>query len=165
MSPVHGPGAGEPLVNHFRRLFDCDRRATALLVDALRGAERAPERALERLAHTVAASEVWLSRVDRTAPRPDELFPKWGLNESAERAEAVGRAWSERIGSWTDTRLHQPVRYTSTEGAAYESRLHEILTHVVNHATYHRGQIAVDLRAAGFAPPTTDFIAITRQKA
>ena len=38
-----------------------------------------------------------------------------------------------------------------------------ILRHIVNHATYHRGQIAADLRAAGLTPPYTDFIHAVRQ--
>ena len=163
MSPAHAPGPGEPMVNHYRRLFDYDRAATARVIESLRAAPKAPERALERMGHIVAASEIWLSRVDREAAPPDELFPRWGLNQIAERAEAVGHAWSDHIGGYTDTRLHQPIRYTSTEGVVYESRLHEILTHVVNHATYHRGQIAVDLRAAGLSAPSTDFIALTRR--
>ena len=163
MSPAHAPGPGEPMVNHYRRLFDYDRWATARVIEALRAAPRPPERALERMAHVIAGSEMWLSRVHRDAPRPDALFPRWGLNEIAERAEAIGRAWSDHIGGYTDTRLHQPIRYTSTEGAAYESRLHEILTHVVNHATYHRGQIAVDLRAVDLDAPATDYIAMTRR--
>lgn len=163
MSPIHQAGPGEPLVTHYRRLFDYDRDATARVIEALRAAGKPPPKALERLGHIVAASEVWLSRVDREAPAPDELFPRWGLGECEERAEAVGLAWRERIGGWTDTRLHQPVRYTSTEGAAYQSRLHEILTHVVNHATYHRGQIAVDLRGVGREAPSTDYIALTRR--
>lgn len=163
MSPVHQAGPGEPLVAHYRRLFDYDRAATALVIEALRETALPPQKALDRLAHVVAGSEMWLSRVDREAPAPDELFPKWGLGEIAERAEGVGRAWSERISGFTDTRLHQPFRYTSTEGDRYESRLHEILTHVVNHATYHRGQIAVDLRAVGREAPPTDYIAMTRR--
>jgi uncharacterized damage-inducible protein DinB len=39
----------------------------------------------------------------------------------------------------------------------------EILTHVVIHSAYHRGQIASDVRAAGGVPAYTDYIHAVRQ--
>jgi len=39
----------------------------------------------------------------------------------------------------------------------------DILTHVLLHSVYHRGQIAADLRAGGAQPPYTDFIHAARQ--
>ncbi len=39
----------------------------------------------------------------------------------------------------------------------------EIVTHVAMHGSYHRGQIARQLRSAGLEPPYTDFIQYTRR--
>ncbi len=155
--------SNEPLVNHYRRLFDYDRWATARVLQALDQLPKPPAKAIERMAHVVAAAEIWLSRVDRSSEPPDTIFPRCGLHEVSERAERIGARWSMFVSSLTETRLHQPIRYHSTEGQPYESRLHEVLTHVVNHATYHRGQVACDLRAINVDAPITDAIYMTRR--
>ena len=46
---------------------------------------------------------------------------------------------------------------------AYDSLVRDILTHVFMHSAYHRGQIASDMRQAGFVPAYTDFIHGVRQ--
>ena len=153
--------SNEPLVNHYRRVFDYDRWATRRVLEALAQAPKPPAKAVERLAHVVAAAELWLSRVDRAAEPPDSLNPTWGLHEVDERAERSGVRWSMFVGSLTDARLHQPVRYVNTEGQPREARLHEILTHLGHHGAYHRGQVAVDMRLAGLEPVVTDAIAFT----
>lgn len=159
------PG-GQPLVNHFRRVFDADREATSRVVRALGAMDRPPEKALERMAHVVAAGELWLCRCDPEAQeRPDEVFPRWGIGEIGERSERLATRWSSWIAALVDTRLHQPVRYQALDGEWWESRLVEVLTHVANHATYHRGQCATDIARAGGEAPQTDYIVLTRRRA
>ena len=65
----------------------------------------------------------------------------------------------ERAGA-----LDAPVAYTNSSGTAFETPLRDILTHVVNHGTHHRAQIALVLREAGIAPPATDYIYFVREK-
>jgi uncharacterized damage-inducible protein DinB len=60
--------------------------------------------------------------------------------------------------------LSQSVSYTNSKGEAWSSTVQEILTHLVIHSAYHRGQIASDLRAAGQEPAYTDYIHAVRQR-
>jgi uncharacterized damage-inducible protein DinB len=56
------------------------------------------------------------------------------------------------------------VEYTSMAGHPMQSVLWHMLQHVVNHATYHRGQVTTLLRQLGAAPPTSmDLIAYYRE--
>jgi uncharacterized damage-inducible protein DinB len=55
------------------------------------------------------------------------------------------------------------VIYKNTKGESWTNRRQDILMHVIMHSAYHRGQIATDIRGAGFAPPYTDFIHGVRQ--
>jgi uncharacterized damage-inducible protein DinB len=55
------------------------------------------------------------------------------------------------------------MTYRSLKGIESTSSLRDILTHVVNHSTYHRGQIARGIKAKGGVPPVTDFIAFARE--
>ena len=62
------------------------------------------------------------------------------------------------LRSLSDDALARPVPYTLLNGTRGEQTLGDLLTHVVNHSTYHRGQVATMLRQVGAAPPATDFL-------
>jgi uncharacterized damage-inducible protein DinB len=55
------------------------------------------------------------------------------------------------------------VTYNNSRGERWTSKIEDILQHVVMHSAYHRGQIAIDMRAAGLVPAYTDFIHAVRQ--
>lgn len=62
----------------------------------------------------------------------------------------------------SDERLDEVVAYRTVAGVPQESAIWEMLRHVVNHGTYHRGQLATMLRQLGVAPPSTDLILFYR---
>jgi uncharacterized damage-inducible protein DinB len=69
---------------------------------------------------------------------------------------------------WMDLiHKHDPastnVEYQNFAGQKFSSLLSDIITHVVNHGTYHRGQIARIIRESGVQPPSTDYIVFARQ--
>ena len=49
------------------------------------------------------------------------------------------------------------IGYTTTTGTGFQSTVGDILNHALLHGMYHRGQAGSDLRAAGTAPPATDY--------
>ena len=58
------------------------------------------------------------------------------------------------------------IKFTTAKGDHYELPLTDVITHVVNHATYHRGQLVNFLRMAGEKPSGTDyFLFVTSQGA
>ena len=59
--------------------------------------------------------------------------------------------------------LGEGIGYRNTRGEYWTSTVGDILTHVVMHGTYHRGQIAAAVRDSGGAPAYTDFIHAARQ--
>ena len=50
------------------------------------------------------------------------------------------------------------VHYTNTNGQAFDNSVRDILFNVINHSTYHRGQIAREFREYGPEPLVTDYI-------
>jgi len=50
------------------------------------------------------------------------------------------------------------ITYTTSNGSPFVNTVGNILFHVINHSTYHRGQIALLFRQHGMAPLVTDFI-------
>ena len=75
----------------------------------------------------------------------------------------MARAWAGFLDEPEGADLDGGVAYRNSQGEAWTSTVGDILTHVVSHSAYHRGQVASELRAAGFAPAYTDFIHAVRQ--
>jgi uncharacterized damage-inducible protein DinB len=50
------------------------------------------------------------------------------------------------------------IEYRTLAGQSYRNSLADLVRHVVNHSTYHRGQAATQLRQLQVVPPSTDFV-------
>lgn len=162
MAEFHpGTISGDALTALFARLFAYDRWANEEVVNALAMAEAAPRPALAKMHHIVAAEELWLARVQGQAP-PGPIWPERELAETATRCEAIGRRWARFIADLPVGDFFQPIEYRNSEGLRFQSIVHDALTHVVTHASYHRGQIATLLDGHTTAPLSTDFIVYSR---
>jgi len=54
------------------------------------------------------------------------------------------------------------INYTNTQHQAFHNKANDILLHVFNHGTYHRAQIASEMRKNGIEPINTDYITFVR---
>jgi len=64
-------------------------------------------------------------------------------------------AW---LGALDRGDLSKELEYRFISGAEHVTRMDLLFRHVVNHSTYHRGQIAHLLRVLGVVPPSTDWV-------
>lgn len=111
------------------------------------------------LGHIVMAEWVWLRRwVGQTFSQ----VPPWtSEGPLAELKEELAFIESERdrfLGTLSDADLERPVEYKTLAGEAQSDPLGSLMRHVVNHGTYHRGQVATQLRQLGQTPPSTDLV-------
>ena len=60
--------------------------------------------------------------------------------------------------------LAAPVAFRNLAGNAFEAPLWELLQHMANHATHHRGQVVALLRQLGARVVTTDLLAWDRER-
>ena len=144
------------------RQFRYDRWANAEVLANLQRLHPAPLRSVSLLAHILAAEALWLARL-QGKPAPLPVWPDFDLAECARRLEAVAAAWHDHLAGLSDAALEAGCEYSNSKGERFTSRVADILTHVVMHSCYHRGQIAADVRAAGATPAYTDFIHAVRQ--
>jgi uncharacterized damage-inducible protein DinB len=91
------------------------------------------------------------------------VWPALTLEECAKEAAALAAAWRERAAGLSEESLLRRVSYVNSKGEAWENTELDVLMHSVLHSAHHRGQIASNLRAAGFEPPYTDFIEAVRR--
>jgi uncharacterized damage-inducible protein DinB len=120
----------------------------------------------DTVTHIYFAEWIWHLRWNGQAPtsplQPD-MFPDLAtLRREWQEHEAKMRAFLERTG---EEGLARVIEYRLLNGQPGASILWQMLQHVVNHATYHRGQVTTMLRQLGAAPPkSTDLIAFYRER-
>jgi len=155
-------------ITHAARMLDYEFWATKaafgslLTVPVEQAAHPSFIRALRVMAHIQLARRVWLARIEGRADRPDDWFPPWTVEKTQDAAAGIDDPWRRYIHRLTTAELDRSVSYTSSEGVAYASRVEDILTHVFNHSTYHRGQVACLVTESGGTRAGTDYIAYTR---
>jgi uncharacterized damage-inducible protein DinB len=115
-------------------------------------------------AHTYAAEWAWHQRwlgQSPTALLPADRFPDVAsLRGEWMALEAKMRAYVDGLG---DAGVDRVIGYTLLNGSPGSTPLWQMLQHVVNHASYHRGQITTMLRQIGATPAKPmDLIAFYR---
>ena len=118
-------------------------------------------RAMVLMPHTQLARFVWLARLEgRPYENPSDWFPIWTIEQTRLAAEEQDREWAEFLGGCAECDLAQTISYTSSEGEARVRVIDDVLTHVFNHSTYHRGQVARLVQECGGKRAVTDFISV-----
>ncbi|PSQ88161.1 MAG: damage-inducible protein DinB [Bacteroidetes bacterium QH_2_63_10] len=148
----------------FDRLFRYTRWANDRLLDTMQVANAPPDRAVELFSHLLRAQDMWYGRIEKTDHAALDLWADEDLAACAERAEASAQRWKTVLDERAANDLDQPIAYTNSKGTRFETPLRDLLSHIVNHGTHHRAQIALVLREAGIAPPATDYIFFVREE-
>jgi uncharacterized damage-inducible protein DinB len=130
--------------------------------DLSRDFQTADKNLVSTLAHAYAADRVWLGRIQGNPPAVfiDNQDRKLGVLQK--EWPALQQRWKEWAEPKSDHDFLLKISYKDLKGNAYETPLWQILLHVVNHATHHRGQAAGFLRSMGHTPPPLDLIAFYR---
>ena len=124
--------------------------------------------AVGRMGHILSAEKLWLERI-RRVPQSMAVWPSSTFEECDALADEMASAWKDYLaglsagGLLSDSGLDEMVEYKNSKGELWSSRIGDVLTHVLMHSAYHRGQIALEMRAAGMEPAYTDFIHAVRQ--
>ena len=108
------------------------------------------------LGHIVWAQETWLSRCQGSPARVIE-----DVHPDLDHLTRSVTAWKDFLQS---TPLDTRIDYKSLNGQPFSDDLHTIVKHVLNHGTYHRGDMRGRCEMLGKPFPETDFIAFTRQR-
>lgn len=150
------------LADYLRRQFAYDEWANREVLAAIRASGNASQRSLQLMAHLLSAARTWLERL-KQQPQSSPVWPKSGLEECEAQATELADLWREYLDLITAGDVNQSVSYKNSRGEKWTSAIVDILTHVVLHSTYHRGQIATHMRENGQTPANADFIHGVRQ--
>ncbi len=114
---------------------------------------------LDTLVHIYAADRIWLTRVlgEQRATFIDPQDRDLTLLQT--EWPALHQRWKLWLRDFNDNDVLRVIDFKNTKGHAYSSPAWQILLHVVNHGTHHRGQISGFLRTMGQTPPPLDLMA------
>jgi uncharacterized damage-inducible protein DinB len=152
------------LLEHLQRQLGYDAWANAEVLAAIRASEGRSDAAkpLKLLAHILSAERLWLERLGGQ-PQSLPVWPEFSIDQCAEQFAELSALWSKYFAQLSSASLSELVTYKNSKGEAWTSSVLHVLTHVVMHSAYHRGQIASAMRAGGGVPAYTDFIHAARQ--
>jgi len=150
------------LADYLRKELAYDGWANQEVLTTIRSAGGESTRSLQLMAHILAAERLWLERL-RQVPQSGPVWPEPNLAWCEAEAEKLGREWHEYLELATAGDISQTISYKNTKGEQWTSAIVDVLTHVVIHSAYHRGQIASHMRSIGLTPASTDFIHGVRQ--
>lgn len=120
----------------------------------------------DTLAHICGAEWIWLERFQGRSPAslPDVLECADVSSLRAKWAEQEGRLLAF-VGKLAQDDLNRVMEYKTLKFGMYRNPLWQSMQHLVNHGTYHRGQITTLLRQLGAQPILTDLMHYYRESA
>lgn len=152
------------LADRFRQWYeyerDCNAKSLGMLASVPMENRNKPEyqKAVDRMAHLVAARQRWLHRLGRWPSAPPGFPQGTKLEELSDRVAATEAAWVDYLKNLTDADLARDFEWQLENGQRYRWNLEGLLTQVFGHAWYHRGQIAQLVAASGGKAVDTDYI-------
>lgn len=116
------------------------------------------------LNHIRSAETIWATRLQGNP------LTQWPAIDSAETPRAVADAIIEAsktleklVHQYTDEDLLKEFTYSTMNGSPQQDVLQDMLLHVFNHSSFHRGQLVTLFRQSGINTlPRTDYIAYAR---
>ena len=112
---------------------------------------------LGTLVHIYVSDRIWLARFQRAS------YPVTPVSEADHHFAVLQNEWPALMNRWkqwvsglTDQDVRQIVPYIDMRGRHWEEPLWQLVFHVVNHGTHHRGQVSGFLRSLGHNPPPLD---------
>ena len=132
----------------------------------------------ETVFHILGAEWIWLKRWQGISPRAtagdanvnsetmSRLTPVkvpavqelWTVAALRSFADAIEGERQEFLATVTEDRLPAPLQFSDMAGNAHSEPLVQLLQHLVNHGTYHRGQVTTLLRQAGAETVSLDML-------
>ncbi len=145
---------------HLQRLYRYHDWANRQYFPIL-GLEAVPEECIRLYSHILNAHGIWMARIlkQKVPVAPFDVHKV----EDFLQIHTSFQAQSEKLLE-IERNFDRVINYSNSSGKRFSNSLGDIMAHIVNHGTYHRGQVAMLLRKADIAPVPTDYIFFQREQ-
>jgi uncharacterized damage-inducible protein DinB len=125
----------------------------------LKNQAKIPQKSLTLVNHILNAHEIWNSRI----LGKDCHTKVWDIRPLENLIDINSSNYECTLQILKVCNLGQLVTYNNSRGESYKNMVKDILFHVINHSTYHRGQIATDCKLQEIKPLVSDYIFYKRE--
>ncbi|MGA8263748.1 MAG: DinB family protein [Ignavibacteriaceae bacterium] len=147
--------------SYFINLFKYHAWANQMVIEGISSAGINEGIILKILSHLLQAEKTWLQRL-KSENYDNKFWIDLSLQNCNKLANNNGMQISAYLSSLSEKDFETKIKYTNSKGIEYTNTINEILTHLSHHSSYHRGQIAREMRRLGKDPVYTDYIAYLR---
>ena len=153
--------------NHLLKMFAYESWANRKLLEALSSQPTLPPLTQKLCGHIFAAHQFMDKRLHSVPLNFAEynFFPDYSLDQCKTLSEEYGVMWPELLRGLPEPISEQTVSTYAPDGTPRKTVVVDLMTHLCTHSIHHRGQIAMDMRAAGLTPVATDYVIFCRETA
>ncbi|PKQ43684.1 DinB family protein [Confluentibacter flavum] len=116
--------------------------------------DRISEKSIKLYNHILNAHHIWNSRINQI----QNTYGVWDMHPIQNCMNMDKTNYENSLLILDTFDLNDMINYKNTKGLVFNNSIRDNLFHVINHSTYHRGQIATDFRQNGLDPLVTDYI-------
>ena len=116
--------------------------------------------------HLLDAESIWWQRLklQERIERPSDTF-SGSFSELSTALQRQDKQWQDWLQAASENMLQHEFIYRNLKKQRFKQPVYQMLMHLFNHGTYHRGQLVTMLREAGVTKiPPTDFMVWSRRK-
>lgn len=125
-----------------------------LLQQLLAHPDKVSNKTKQLISHILNAHHIWNARINGNSAS----VAVWGIQEIATLTDMDNTNFTASIEIVNRQMWDTVIEYNTSRGEPFSNTVRDILFHIVNHSTYHRAQIATELKTAGIEPIITDYI-------
>ncbi len=145
------------MLDYFKLQFLYSHWANNEINKALSALAAPPEKAVRITSHVYAAQWLWLSRLGEDAPQL-AVWPDLEVSSYPDHNDRGLQTWKKYLDRIMISDLDLSISYSNSKGEEFVNTPRDIITQVLLHSAYHRGQVNSILRESGCEPPLTDYI-------
>jgi len=148
-----------------KRKVEYNDWANRRTLESLRAMKSPSSRAARALSHILLVEKLWLARLRREeiGKPPTDFFPELPLSQCQGLIEESLNSYQTYLRKLTEAQLDEVGDFKTLAGSKYRASTRDVLTHVMAHSMYHRGQVALAMREDGGEPQQSDYILFVRE--
>ncbi|HLV62152.1 DinB family protein [Galbibacter sp.] len=144
----------------FKELFEYNHHFNQMLSDIfIENPDKTSQKAVNLFNHILNAHQIWNNRIHHE----QASFGVWELHDNQDIKNIDRINYEQSLRILEKFVLDDSIGYSNTKGHTFNNRIQDIYFHIINHSTYHRGQITTEFRLKGLDPLNTDYIFYKRQ--